>query len=161
MAREGEQWEHRTNGASRFADGSAIVRPDELAWTEGPLDGLSFRLTHIDRQSGMWTALFRADPNVTIPAHYCYGQVQNFIREGGFNVEGRDLRYEDFYLDMGGPTAERKVGPDGVVFFVSYEGGIAGVNDQGKPEGAYIDCNAMYELALANDAAEHLPAPGR
>jgi hypothetical protein len=155
------QWESKYKGASRFADGSAIVRPEELPWTSGPLAGLSFRLTHIDRQSGMWTAIFKADPNATIPAHYTYGQVQYYIRAGGFVIDGVQLQLDDYYLDQGGAIAARKVGPEGVTCFVVYEGGLADVDGAGKPSGPYMDCNCVYELAMANGAGEHLPVPGR
>lgn len=161
MVKEEQRWETRVKGASHFADGSAIIRPTELPWTKGPFDGLSFRLSHINRQSGVWSAFFKAEPNTTIPAHYSYGQAQHYIRQGGFSFDGRELRADDYYLDLGGPVAERKVGPEGVTFYVTYDNGIGNVDADGKPTGTYMDCNYMYELAKANGAADHLSPLGR
>lgn len=64
------------------------------------------------------------------------------------------------YLDQGGPAPSRRVGPEGVIYFVLYEGGVADVDSAGKPCGEYRDCNRMYEIAMANGAGEHLPTPG-
>ena len=38
------QWESRFTGGSRFADGSAIIRPDQIAWTTAPWDNAEFKL---------------------------------------------------------------------------------------------------------------------
>ncbi|MCT2401192.1 cupin domain-containing protein [Novosphingobium mangrovi (ex Huang et al. 2023)] len=161
MLKEAQKWETKFKGASLFADGSAIIRPLELPWTDGPLEGLSFRLNHIDRQTGGWTAFIKAGPNAVIPAHFNHGQVQTYIREGSFSFDGHELRHNDFYLDQGGVASERVAGPEGVIYYVVFEGGFSRIGDDNKPTGTYIDCNYMYDLAAGNNAAEHLSPPKR
>lgn len=152
-------WEKKYTGGSRFADGSAIIRPVELPWTDGPLEGLQFKLTHVDRALMMWTALIKAGPNAKIPAHFNYGEVQIYVLEGSLAFEGYQLGPNDYFLDEGGPVAERKAGAKGVTYFVMYNGGLSAIDRDKKPTGRFIDCNALYDLAAANKAADHLPSP--
>ena len=158
-ANQAVQWEERYVGGSRFADGSAIIRPKEMAWTKGPLEGLSFRLTHIDRSSGMWTALFKVDPNVRIPSHFNYGEVQIYALEGNLTIGDVTLGAGDYFQDIGGDARQTAAGPAGATYFIMYAAGLSVADAQGKPAGPYIDANAIYDLAAANGAAEHLPAP--
>jgi hypothetical protein len=158
-ANDAIQWESRYVGGSRFADGSAIIRPEEMAWTNGPLDGIRFRLTHIDRSSGMWTAIFKVEPNVSTPPHFNHGEVQIYALEGNLAVGQVSLGAGDYFQDAGGLVREIVAGPNGATFFVMYTAGLSAVGADGKPSGPFIDANRIYELAAANSAAHHLPAP--
>src|SRR5262245_22576854 len=124
-ANEAVQWESRYVGGSRFADGSAIIRPKEVPWTSGPIEGLSFRLTHIDRSSGMWTALFKAGAHAAIPAHFNYGEVQIYVLEGNLTIGDITLGVGDYFQDAGGIARGTRAGPAGVTYFVMYAGGLS------------------------------------
>lgn len=157
-ATDAMQWESRVVGGSRFADGSAIVRPRELPWTDGPLDGLSFRLTHVDDQTSMWTALFKAAPDTTIPAHYNYGEVQIHVHEGSLTIGDLLLGVGHYCQFPGGPMAEIATGPDGATYFVMYTaGGLSLTDMNGEPSGPFFNATHMYRIAAGNDAAAHLP----
>lgn len=156
---EAVQWEERFVGGSRFADGSAIIRPAEVAWTRGPLQGLSFRLTHLDRSSAMWTALFKVEPNVRIPPYFNHGEVQIYALEGNITIGDVTLGQGDYLQDIGGVVREASAGPAGATYFVMYTGGLSAAGADGKPDGRYIDASAIYDLAAANGAADHLAAP--
>lgn len=157
MATSPIQWEARFTGGSRFADGSAIIRPKELPWTEGPVEGVSFRLTHVDRVTGMWTALFKMDAGVEMPAYFNYGEVQFYVIEGAMSVDDISLGLGHYYQDFSGPARATRAGPSGVIFFVMFAGGLALADGDGKPSGPYIDANRIYEVAAENGAADHLP----
>jgi hypothetical protein len=153
------QWEDRFVGGSRFADGSAIIRPAEVAWTEGPIEGLRFRLTHVDRSSAMWTALFKVEANVRLPAYFNHGEVQVYVLEGNLTIGEVTLGVGDYLQDIGGVARETMAGPAGATYFVMYTGGLSVAGADGKPNGRYIDASAMYDIAAANGAAAHLPSP--
>jgi hypothetical protein len=158
-ATETIQWESRSVGGSRFADGSAIVRPAEVAWTDGPLEGLTFRLTHVDRPTSMWTAIFKAGANMSIPAHFNYGEVQIYILEGSLAIGDLLLEVGNYYQSPGGVLDGCVAGPAGATYFVMYTaGGLSAADEDGEPTGPYFDVNRMYKLASKNDAAAHLPA---
>lgn len=149
-------WEDRQTGGSRFADGSAIIRPDELQWTAGPIEGAMFRLTHVDRSSGMWTAVVKVAANVALPKHFNHGEVQIYALEGVVAIDDVWLGAGDYFQDAGGQSRSVVAGPDGAVYFVMYSGGLSATGKDGEPEGAYIDANRIYGMAKANGAADHL-----
>jgi hypothetical protein len=158
-ATETIQWESRTVGGSRFADGSAIVRPSEVTWTDGPLEGLSFRLTHVDRPTSMWTAVFKIDADTAIPPHLNYGEVQIYILEGSLTIGDMVLDVGNYYQFPGGILSDCAAGPAGATYFVMYTaGGLSAVDKDGEPTGPYFDAVHMHKLASRNDAAAHLPA---
>jgi hypothetical protein len=158
MADEGEiQWESRYVGGSRFADGSAIIRPTEVPWTDGPLEGLQFRLTHADPVASMWTALYHTAPGSSVPAHYIYGEVQFYVTEGSVTIGDIVLNKGDYYQFTGGLLGASTSGPSGSTFFVMYNaGGLSEVDADGEPAGPFIDARRIFKIARANGAAAHL-----
>jgi 2,4'-dihydroxyacetophenone dioxygenase len=150
------KWEERQVGGSRFADGSAIIRPAELKWTPGPVENAQFRLTHVDRSSGMWTALVKIDANVTLPRHFVHGEVHYYVLEGDMTVDDVWLGVGGYFLDSGGQARNIAGGSAGTTFLAMYSGGLSAVDRDGKPTGAYIDANRAYDMAKANAAADHL-----
>jgi anti-sigma factor ChrR (cupin superfamily) len=95
-----------------------------------------FRLTHVDRSSGMWTAIIKVEAGIVLPTHFHYGEVQIYALEGEIAVDDVWLRVGDYFLDSGGQSRRITAGPDGATYFVMYGGGLSAVGSDGKPEGA-------------------------
>lgn len=158
MTEQGQiEWEQRYVGGSRFADGSAIIRPTEVPWTDGPLDGLQFRLTHADPAASMWTALYRTAAGSAIPAHYVYGEVQFYVTEGSVTIGDIVLNKGDYYQFNGGLLPASAAGTSDATFFVMYNaGGLSEADADGEPTGPFIDARRIFKIAHANGAAAHL-----
>jgi len=152
-------WEKVVPGASLLGNGSSIVRPDEIPWTQASLRGNWFKLLHIDRSTGLWIALMKVDPNTTTEVHHHFGEVHALVLDGSFSYEYGEIDNGDYIVEGGTIAHEPTIGPDGLTIVATFFGGLSGVGDDNKPLGPFVDAQWMYEAALANNAAQHLEPP--
>jgi hypothetical protein len=155
---EDETDKHPRNiGSIRFPDGSSIVRPGELPWTPWALEGTSFKLLSINRRLGAWSALVKFDPGTIVPPQRRFGDGFIYVMEGDYVADDDPVATGEFSVETGGATRGRKVGPRGLLSYMMLLGGISAVDADGRPTGAYIDAEWMFETATAHDGADHLP----
>jgi quercetin dioxygenase-like cupin family protein len=147
------------NESKNFPDGSSLVRPEQLPWTPWVMEGTEFKLLYINRAHCMFTALIRMPSGLETPDHHHYGEAHAYVLEGDFSYEYGTMYQWDYIVEAGGIAHRPTIGPNGATFFVVFYGGLTGVGADGLPEGEIIDCDAMYRLAAANGAADHLPPP--
>lgn len=147
----------RKKPSQRFADGSSIVRAESLPWTPWVLNGSSFKLLSINRATGVWSALIRVEHNTQTQLHHHFGNAHIFVIKGGYAYGDDPVKQGDFNLERGTIAHEPRMGPDGMISYVMFFGGISGVDENGHPTGEYIDAEWMYRAAKANNAADHLP----
>ena len=155
------QWERKYKGGSIFADESAILKPEELEWLPGPLEGLFLKITFADPNTGDWTAQIKLEPHAIFPKHINHAEVHFFVLKGQFETEYGVLRQDDYMRDPGGLVPERKAGSDGVTFFVKFLGGISAADENGKSVGPYVDALYVRELAAKHGADAILFTPSR
>lgn len=152
-------WEAVVSGARLFANGSALIRPDDIPWTQASLRGNWFKLLHIDRATGLWIALMKVDPNTTTEVHHHFGEVHALVLDGGFAYEYGEINTGDYIVEGGTIAHEPSIGPDGLIIVATFFGGLSGVGEDVRPLGPFVDAQWMYEAARANGAADHLPPP--
>jgi hypothetical protein len=154
-------WEFKARGGSVFADGSAILKPDELDWVPGPLEGLEFKVTFADPNDGDWLGLVRLGADAIFPAHINHADVHYLIISGSLNTEHGMLKSGDYMRDPGGFQPERRAGAEGVSIFCRFQGGISAVDSDGNRAGPYIDALHVRELFAQHGMAETLYIPTR
>ena len=57
------------------------------------------------------------------------------------------------------PANQRFVLPNGLTIVATFFGGLSGCDADNRPMGPFVDAQWMYEAAVANNAAGHLPPP--
>ena len=77
---------------------SRYVRPDELPWDKSRFPGCEVKPLYFDRDTGVFTALFRMQPGATLPDHEHVLVEQTYVLEGSL-------------VDKDGPDAGLEVGP--------------------------------------------------
>ncbi|MBN7799069.1 cupin domain-containing protein [Parahaliea mediterranea] len=129
--------------------------PATIPWTEWVMPGTYFKLLTVREHSGGFSMLLKVDPNTEAPPHHHIGNAEAFILEGEFGY-GEDDRggVWTHSLEPGGAIHVAD-SPTGVIMFAVGDGPIVGYNDDGSV-GAVVDCRLMYELAKANNAADHI-----
>ena len=142
-----------------FPDGSSLVRVETVPWTPWAMEGSEFKLLHINRNQGMFTALIRLRGGLDTPDHHHFGEAHAYVLQGDFSYEYGHMYTGDYIVEAGGIHHKPTIGPDGATFFVIFYTGLSGVGEDGLPEGVFIDCEWMYRAAKANGAADHLPPP--
>jgi len=142
-----------------FPDGSSLVRCQSVPWTTWALPGSYFKLLHIDRGTGFFTAMIKIDAGVDTGDHHHFGNAQAYVLEGEFQYEYGSIYQGDYICESGGINHAPVMGPKGATFLVVFHGGISGVGPDGLPDGIYYDGDWMYRTAKANGAADHLPPP--
>ncbi len=149
-----------TNRATeRFADGSMIVRPDELPWTPWALPGVYFKLMSINRNTGMWSVMMKIDPDTHTDSHYHFSDVHVYVTSGGYSYVHDRINAGEYNIECGSVAHEPIIGSDGQESISIFYGGISGADADGNPAGDYVDVEWMYKAALANNAADHLDPP--
>lgn len=154
-------WETRVPGGSLYADGSAVIRAAELDWLDGPIDGLKFKVTFADPNTGDWTAQIRLEPDQPFPAHINHAEVHYMILAGELRTEAGTLKAEDYMRDPGGFVPERQAGADGMTCFVKFLGGISAADGEGRSAGPVTDVLRARDIAEANSCGEVLFVPTR
>lgn len=157
----GREWEFRGRGGSVFADGSAILKPDELDWLPGPFEGLEFKVTFADPNDGDWLGLVRLNADATFPAHINHADVHYLIVSGELNTDHGLLKTGDYMRDPGGFIPERKAGPDGATIFCRFQGAISAADADGKRVEPLVDALYVRELFEQNGMGETLYIPTR
>lgn len=157
----GHDWEFKGRGGSVFADGSAILKPDELDWLPGPLEGLEFKVTFADPNDGDWLGLVRLGAGDTFPAHINHAEVHYLIISGSLNTDHGLLKAGDYMRDPGGFVPERTAGTEGVTAFCRFQGGISAADSEGNRTGPYIDALHVREYFAERGMAETLYIPTR
>jgi anti-sigma factor ChrR (cupin superfamily) len=147
------------NKSVRFPDKSVIVRCETLPWTPWALKGSWFKLLYINRSVSMSVALIKIDKGTQTPDHFHFGEAHAYVLQGNFGYE-HGLAFKGDHLVEGGGIAHKPViGPDeDLITFSIFFGGLGGVKPDGTVDGC-CGCDAMYEMAAANGAADHLEPP--
>ncbi|SCW33765.1 ChrR Cupin-like domain-containing protein [Sphingobium faniae] len=154
-------WEKRVKGGSLYADGSAVIRPAEMEWNDGPIEGLRFKVTFADPNTGDWTAQIRLEADQIFPAHVNHAEVHYMILEGELHTEVGVLKADNYMRDPGGFVPERQTGPEGLTCFVKFLGGISAADANGKSVGPVVDALRVREMAEQNGLGDVLFVPIR
>jgi hypothetical protein len=143
-----------------FSDGSVVVRPDGLPWTPMGLEGVEFKLMNVDWDRHMYIMLQRVRADAAGLEHYHYGVAHAFVVEGDFNYEYGHMVSGAYLYEASDIFHDVAAGPNGVTVMAIVFDGIGRLGADGKPdlEGA-LDCQAVYNLAKENSAADHIPPP--
>jgi 2,4'-dihydroxyacetophenone dioxygenase len=144
--------------SERWSDGSVLARTASIPWTPWALPGSYFKLLHINRASGMMVAIIRNDPSEKTPPHHHYGDALVYVLEGDFGYERGDVYAGDFLVEPGGVTHEPHIGPKGLTTLAVFFAGLGGVDGDNRVAG-FVGVDAMYQMAVDNGAAGHLPPP--
>jgi quercetin dioxygenase-like cupin family protein len=144
--------------SQRWNDGFVIARTKSIPWTPWALPGSYFKLLHINRAIGMSVALVKLDPGEKTPPHHHYGDAIVYVLDGSFSYERGEIFEDDFICEPGGVTHEPTIGPKGLVTLTVFFSGLGGVDGDNRVAG-FVGCDEMYQMALKNGAAGHLPPP--
>lgn len=137
---------------------SAFFDHSKLPWTPWVMPGTEFKLLNMDPLTGGVTLLLKVTPHNEAPVHGHFGAVEGIILEGGFSY-GDDHGLTGHYLFEGGGIRHRPdTHQDGLLLFAIARGPLCGYNDDGTIAGV-VDARLMYEMVLANGAADHLTPP--
>ena len=150
-----------------FPDGSHIVRVNKLPWTPfdmvGSEAGSMFKLLSVMWQYDLFTMLLKVPGGLVVEPHYHLGEAHGYIMTGSFEYEYGDMFAGD-YLGEGDNIAHNAVlGPEDSLQFSLIFGGLCGVRPDGSPDlSAKLGCMEAYQVAKANNAADHIapPPPG-
>ena len=109
-------------GVSRWGGpqaGLVIVRSAEIAWREGPAEGVSIRPFFRDSAWGMMTGLVRMRPGARLrgDGHGTGGQV--YLLEGGVRIARETLRTGDFFGGLAGSMPDIVTDHEGCVFLLA------------------------------------------
>ena len=154
-------WETRVLGGSLYADGSAVIRAAELEWLDGPIEGLKFKVTFADPNTGDWSAQIKLEPDQVFPAHVNHAEVHYMIVSGELRTEAGILTAENYMRDPGGFVPERQAGSEGATCFVKFLGGISAADENGRSVGPVVDVLRARDIAQANKSGEVLFVPIR
>lgn len=143
-----------------FADGSSIVRVEQLPWTPWGMPGTYFKLLKLDDGVGMMVFLLKVDPNVELSPHKHFGNANVYVLKGGFGYENGQVFKGDYMCEGGGITHKPFTYNEETLMLAFGFGPVAGFDDNGNLVGL-IDNDWMYEAAKANGAADHIVRPGK
>jgi hypothetical protein len=122
-----------------------------------PLPGNRFKLLNIDEVNGGVTMLVQADADAPAWVHKHIGAVEIYNVSGWWKYEDMDLPIgPDHYVYEPNSVVHEPVFHEQVVQLVIMHGTIVGYDEQGRVSGT-LDADVLYELAMANGAAAHLP----
>jgi 2,4'-dihydroxyacetophenone dioxygenase len=150
-----------------FPDGAHVVRIKDLPWTPfnlvGSEKGTVFKLMSVNWQHDMFTMFMNVPGGLKVEPHYHLGEAQGYIMTGDFEYEYGHIFAENL-IGEGAETAHSAIiGKEDVLQFSIIFGGLAGVLPDGGPDlSAIVGCQAVYDMAKANNAADHIapPPPG-
>lgn len=153
--------------SGHFPDKSHVARVDKLPWTPfnmvGSKEGSVFKLLSVLWKYDMYTMLLNVPGGLKVEPHYHLGEAHGYIMTGNFEYEYADIVAGD-YIGEGDEIAHSAIiGPEDVLQISIIFGGLCGVLPDGGPDlSALIGCRAVYEVAKANNAADHIapPPPG-
>ncbi len=150
---------HDPKQSVRFPDKSVIVRCAHIPWTPWALKGSWFKLLYVNRAIGMTVALIRIEKGTQTEKHFHFGEAHAYVLKGAFGYE-HGLAYEgDLLVEGGGIAHEPRIGEESdLITFTIFFGGLGGVNPDGTVNGC-MSCDAMYEMAKANGAVDHIEPP--
>ena len=101
----------------------------------------------------------KVDPNTTTEVHHHFGEVHALVPDGDFSYEYGDIYTGDYIVEGGTIAHEPTIGPNGLTIVATFFGGLSGCDADDRPMGPFVDAQWMYEAAVANNAAGHLPPP--
>lgn len=76
--------------------GVLIASPDAMPWKPHPIPGLETKILHLDRITGVATALYRLAPGASVPAHRHAGLEEVLILSGDLEVHGHRMSAGDY-----------------------------------------------------------------
>jgi 2,4'-dihydroxyacetophenone dioxygenase len=137
---------------------SAFINPDTIPWSDWVMPGTWFKLFGVNATTGGFTMMLKVEPNNVAPVHCHFGAVEGIILEGGFSYDDDRGKPGDFVYEGAGIRHIPDTGDDGLVMFAVIHGPLGGFNDDGTVAGV-IDARMMYDMAVANEAADHIERP--
>ena len=142
-----------------FADGSELVHAADIPWTPWGMPGTSFKLLHLDDDTGLMVFLLRVEPGTVAALHKHFGAAHAFTLSGWWGYADRYVRAGEYLKEAGGVSHMPLVGPEGTTMLAFGFGPIAGIGEDGSVLGV-IDNDWMHEAARANGAADHIVRRG-
>lgn len=143
-------------------EGVEVIKPkrpaffdaETLPWTPWVMEGTYFRLLNVNPVTGGFTNILKVDPGMEAPIHHHLGAIEGYIIEGEFGYDDDRGGKGSFVFEE--PNSIHKPDtPGGFTMFAVNYGPLMGYNPDGSIS-AIIDAKAMYEMAKANGAADHL-----
>jgi 2,4'-dihydroxyacetophenone dioxygenase len=137
---------------------SAFINPESIPWSDWVMPGTWFKLFGVNATTGGFTMMLKVEPNNVAPLHGHFGAVEGIILEGGYSYDDDRGNAGDFVYEGAGIRHIPDTGDDGLVMFAVIHGPLGGFNDDGTVAGV-IDARTMYDMAVANEAADHIERP--
>jgi len=128
--------------------------PSKLPWTKWVMPGTYFKLLNLNDIQGSFTMLLKVDPGMDTPIHKHTGGVEAYVLDGEFGYDD-DRGGAGCYAYEAAGSVHRPDSPGGTLMFAIVYGPIVGYNEDGSIAGV-VDNDLMYELAVANRAADHI-----
>ena len=155
------------NKGGYFPDGAHVVRVNELPWTPFNLVGSSaspvFKLLAVDWKREMYVMILNVPGAMAVEPHYHLEEAQGYIMTGDFEYEYGRIFAENYIGEGAAIAHSATIGKHDVLQFSIIFGGLCGVRpDVGPDLSVIIGCQAVYDMARANNAADHIapPPPG-
>jgi 2,4'-dihydroxyacetophenone dioxygenase len=140
--------------SERFADGSSIVRVEQLRWVAWAVPGVAFKLLSINRGAGIWSALMRVDPGTKLPVQRRLADAYVSIVRGSALNGGKTLSLGNFHVEHGGGSYGLEAGAEGLELYVIAFGGSMIADDGHR---TLVDLDWLYDAAAQAGDAGHLP----
>lgn len=150
--------------SGHFIDGAHIARFDKIPWSPfnliGSTEGPVFKLMTVNWERDMFVMIMDVPGGMKVEPHYHLGEAYGFILTGSFDYEYGKVVANN-YIGEGASIAHSAViGPDSVLQYSILFGGLCGVKPDGTPDlSVIVGCRAVYEMAMRNNAADHIPPP--
>lgn len=147
-----------------FPDGSSIVRVEKLPWTPfnlvGSKEGSVFKLLSVLWDHDMYTMILDVPGGLKVEPHYHLGEAHGYIMTGGFDYEYGDIAAGDYLAEGDNIAHNAQLGDEHTLQFTLMFGGLCGVLPDGGPDlSTKIGCMEVYQMARANNAADHIIPP--
>jgi 2,4'-dihydroxyacetophenone dioxygenase len=138
-----------------FADGSLIVRCEQIPWTPWALPGAEFKLLDYDHNHCYVVVLLKISADAPPVLHKHLGAASAYILQGGFGYEHGEVREGDFMVEAGGVSHTPYSHPDGAIMLGFMHGVVQGFNPDGTIAGV-VDVDWYIDMAKKNNAFAHL-----
>ncbi|WP_138378908.1 2,4'-dihydroxyacetophenone dioxygenase family protein [Luteithermobacter gelatinilyticus] len=133
----------------------AFLDTHKLPWTNWVMEGTYFKLLNINEMTGGFTIMLKVDPGIEAPVHHHIGGIEAYVTEGEFGYGDDDRGGVGSYVLEASGSIHQPDSPDGTTMFAIAHGPLVGYNEDGSIA-VVVDARLMYEMAKANNAADHI-----
>jgi 2,4'-dihydroxyacetophenone dioxygenase len=108
-----------------------LVRSDDLAWMPlGP--GTSYKLLHVRKETGVWSALLKMEPGARFAPHKHLGAADFYVLKGALEYRAGIARQGDYgYEPLGVEHGATTCSEETIITFTAY-GPIVFYNEDGS-----------------------------